>query len=101
MELIIEIGTSPASFSKLSESVNISEPTLSNRLEEGVNVGLLNQYVDSNENRNLIKYELSDKGYEVFELLEQLEVNQLIEDKLKLENELDSKTTTVISEFKK
>jgi len=68
VELFVFLGESPKRFSELEQKVSISTATLSNRLIEGREAGLIAEKLDSQtEGASKKIYELSDTGQELFE----------------------------------
>jgi len=95
-ELLEEVRGEPKRFNKLEKEVSISSSTLSNRLKEGKQLGILNQVIIESETSSAtIGYELSEVGKEYLKIIENKELPELIKKKQELEDKIKDATSSV------
>ena len=97
LEEITAIGQGQQLFKEISSQVSVSPGTLSNRLEEGREAGVIEQVLVEDEEAGKSKagYGLTGPGDRIYELIEKEDLPGLLEKKRKLDEKVEHKIDRV------
>lgn len=90
MEIIIKINQNKGSIQKeLAEKINISEPSLSHKLDRAVKMDLVEETRLPEDHGNAKRYQLSSKGKKIYNEFEEKDLISKYERKKKLESDIN------------
>ena len=96
IEILSEIADSPKTFSELEERINVSPATLSRRLEEGVELGVLREEIDYRDSGKAKVYTTNNPLRVIEDYILDQDLPRLFRKRREIEEELN----TASSEFK-
>lgn len=103
IEILAEIGEESACrHFHLRHRINLSSSTLSNRLKEGVQSGLLEQTLMTTPDGQKEKgYKLTEKGKKIFEMIEGTELSEMYRERKRLEDSISKQESDLLNTIQK
>lgn len=100
IEILVQLGDGPKRFSEIKPVIPISTSTLSRRLKEGVKDGVWEQSLEEQDDGSSVKmYELTQKGEEFYEVAEELDLPEVVNEYLELRAEYNEKAERYTTEL--
>lgn len=92
IQVLVRIGSGPRRFSDIERWVGVSSATVTNRLQEGDDLGLWNtEEVESSGNGRGTEYVLSELGEEIWRKARDLDLPHFTEKVMAIEEERDQR----------
>jgi DNA-binding HxlR family transcriptional regulator len=89
VEILTEIGTGHRTFGDLEEAVLASSTTVSNRLQEGVAINLLEITYEATEHGSQKVYELTEAGLEAYQWAQEIGLDNTVGKRQRIERQLE------------
>lgn len=93
IEIITELDENgPESFSDIKRVVSISDRTLTNRLEEGQEIGLIEKEEAETQRGTTLGYNVTELGKKAADIAREKQLPYLVEEKEEIEEELSDRS---------